>query len=75
MAREQQLLKGEDGFYVGRALKNGNMSADAYRISNAEIVAMFEDYLIRHCVAKQTTRLEICRGERTSFVATLNVAV
>ncbi|MDD6017116.1 MAG: hypothetical protein PUC18_12735 [Prevotellaceae bacterium] len=68
-----QLLKSKDGFYVGKVLKNGNLSKDAYHISDREIVAMFEDYLTRYCLTKERNVLEVCRGERTVFEAKLNL--
>lgn len=68
-----QLLKSRDGFYVGKVLKNGNLSKDAYHISDREIVAMFEDYLTRYCLTKERNVLEVCRGERTVFEAKLNL--
>ena len=69
----QQLLKSDDGFYVGKLLKNGSISKEAYHISDREVVAMFEDYLTRYCLSKQKNVLEICRGEKTIFEAKLNI--
>lgn len=69
----QQLLKGVGGFYVGRILKDGSLSSDAYHITDAEVVAMFEDYLTRYCMTKEKNILEVCRGDRTVFEAKLNI--
>lgn len=54
---KQKLLKGADGFYVGRVLKSGNLSKDAYHISNQEIARMFEDYLRSYCLRNNTNIL------------------
>ena len=54
---EQKLLKGADGFYVGRVLKNGELSKDSYKISNTEIALMFEDYLRSYCERNNTNIL------------------
>lgn len=70
---KQQLVISDDGFFVGRVLKDGSISADAYHISDAEIVAMFENYLTRYCFTKQKNILEICRGKRTVFEAKLHI--
>lgn len=42
----------EDGIYFGRALKNGNVSADARKIEREEIINLFsavcEDFCLRY---------------------------
>lgn len=54
---EQKLLKSNDGFYVGRVLKNGELSKDAYKISDTEIALMFESYLRSYCERNNTNIL------------------
>ena len=53
----QKLLKGDDGFYVGRVLKSGELSKDSYKLSDTEIALMFEDYLRRYCERNKTNIL------------------
>ena len=58
MAKEgQKLLQGADGFYVGRVLKSGELSKDAYKLSDQEIARMFEVYLRRYCERNKTNIL------------------
>lgn len=58
MAKEgQKLLKSIDGFYVGRVLKNGELSKDAYKLSDMDIVLLFEEYLRRYCLRNKTNIL------------------
>lgn len=42
------LIKAPDGFYFGRTLKNGMLSQDSRRITDEEVMAMFEDVLRRN---------------------------
>ena len=74
MAKEQQkLLKSIDGFYVGRVLKSGELSKEAYHIHDSEIVAMFEDYLTRYCLTNQKNVLEVGRNGKTVFEAKIYI--
>lgn len=66
----QQLLKSDDGFYVGKILKNGNLSKEAYHISNNEIIGMFAEYLQDYCL-RTGKPLEIMRGDKPFIRATL----
>ena len=42
----------DDGIYFGRALKNGNISADARKVEAEEIIELFahiaEDFILRN---------------------------
>lgn len=50
--QDYEFLVCEDGIYLGRALKNGNVSADARKIETEEIARLFahvaEDYMLRN---------------------------
>ena len=46
--RKYGLISAPDGFYVGRILKSGLMSKDSRKISDQEIIAMFESLLRRN---------------------------
>lgn len=50
--KDYEFLVCEDGIYFGRALKNGNISADARKIEREEIISLFsavcEDFCLRH---------------------------
>lgn len=45
-----EFLQCNDGFYFGRALKNGNISADSRKIESGEIVQMFAEILENYCL-------------------------
>ena len=47
-ANEYGIIKAPDGFYFGRILKSGMMASDSRRITDEEIIAMFEDVLKRN---------------------------
>ena len=69
---EQKILKSMDGFYVGRILKSGDLSKDAYKISDHEIAMMFEDYLRRYCLRNKTNILLAYRKGRLQFECLLH---
>lgn len=47
-ATDFNIVKAPDGFYFGRILKSGMLSSDSRRITDEEIIAMFEDVLRRN---------------------------
>lgn len=67
---KQQLLKSKDGFYVGRILKKGGISNDAYHITENEIIGMFSEYLQDYCL-RNGKPLEIMRKGKPFIRATL----
>ena len=72
MVKEQKLLKGIDGYHVGTLLKSGELSKNAYHISDKEIVMMFEDYLRRYCVRNDENVLMVYRNGRMVFEALMH---
>lgn len=66
----QQLLKSDDGFFVGRVLKNGNLSKDAYHLSRNEIIKMFSEILEDYCLRYQQP-MEVERNGKPYIRATL----
>ena len=46
--RKFGLIQAPDGFYIGRIMKSGMLSKDSRKISEQEIIAMFEDLLRRN---------------------------
>ena len=48
MAKKFGLIQAPDGFYIGSILKSGMLSKDSRKISEQEIIAMFEDLLRRN---------------------------
>lgn len=71
---EQKLLKGADGFYVGRILKDGKLSKDAYKISDKEIARMFEEYLRSYCRRNDTNVMMAYRGGKMVYECALHGA-
>ena len=49
------ILMTEQGFYFGRLLKNGTMSADSRPIENGEMLNAFAAWFERQCDREQTT--------------------
>ena len=45
-----EFLQCEDGFYFGRPLKNGSISADSRKVETTEIVQMFAEVLEDFCL-------------------------
>lgn len=68
----QKLLKSENGFYVGKILKSGELSKDAYQISDNEIAVMYEDYLRRYCERNDTNVLMAYRKGKMVFETLLH---
>ena len=69
---QQKLLKGDDGFYVGRVLKNGELSKDAYKLSDMDIALLFEEYLRRYCERNKTNILLAYRKGRLVYETLLH---
>ena len=69
---EQKLLKSIDGFYVGRVLKNGELSKDAYKLSDMDIALLFEEYLRRYCERNKTNILLAYRKGRLQYECLLH---
>ena len=48
--QDYEFLVCEDGFYLGRALKNGSISKDARKITKEEIIQLFSEILQDYCL-------------------------
>lgn len=71
---EQKLLKSIDGIYVGRVLKNGELSKNAYKLSDMDIALLFEEYLRRYCARNNTNVLLAYRKGRLQYECLLHNA-
>lgn len=71
--KDYKFLKCEDGIYYGRPLRNGNISKDAHKVSDMEVVMLFEDYLRRYCHRNVTNYLEVNRHGKMVFEAKLHI--
>lgn len=47
--KEIELYRRDDGFYAGRELKNGGLSADAHKVTGEEIMTMFTEFFVDYC--------------------------
>ncbi len=44
-----ELFRRDDGFYAGRELKGGKLSADAHKVTAEEIMTMFTEFFQDYC--------------------------
>ena len=58
----------EEGFWFGRLLKNGTMSADSVRIDDDQITNMLAAWFERHCAREQTDELWITKPDGAILV-------
>ncbi len=47
--KEIELYRRADGFWAGRELKGGGLSADAHKVSAEEIMTMFTEFFTDYC--------------------------
>ena len=51
--QDYEFLRCEDGFYLGRPLKNGKISKDSRKVTNSEIIQMFSEILQDYCLSQK----------------------
>ena len=70
MAKRQdyELLMTEQGFWFGRLLRNGTMSADSVRIEDDQITNMLAAWFERYCQREQTDQLWISKPDGAILV-------
>lgn len=68
--QDYEFLRCEDGIWFGRALKNGNISADARKITDNEIAYLMSELVQGYCL-KTGKPLELQRDGKTFIRATL----
>jgi hypothetical protein len=71
-ASDFHLIKAPDGFYFGRLLKSGMLSSDSRRISDEEVMAMFEDVLRRNRAETGRSVMSVFSHGRPVMVAKLD---
>ena len=72
MARKFGIIQAPDGFYIGSILKSGMLSADARKITEQEIIAMFEDVLRRNKAETGKDVMTIWSKHEPLMIAKLN---
>ena len=63
-----ELYREKDGFYAGRKLKDGSLSADAHKISAEEIMTMFTEFFSDCCKETGQDKLLMQAGDGQLFV-------
>ncbi len=66
--KEIELYRRDDGFYAGRELKGGGLSADAHKVSGEEIMTMFTEFFTDYCRETGESKLLMQDGEGKIFV-------
>ena len=66
--KEIELFRRDDGFYAGRELKGGGLSADAHKVSAEEIMTMFTEFFTDYCRETGQTKLLMQDAEGQLFV-------
>lgn len=57
MKKEIEMFRRADGFYAGRELKDGGLSADAHKVTAEEIMTMFTEFFVDYCTETGQTKL------------------
>jgi hypothetical protein len=70
--RKYGLISAPDGFYIGRIMKSGMLSKDSRKISEQEIITMFEDLLRRNKAETGRSVLSLFSHGKPVLVAKLD---
>ncbi len=70
--RKFGLIQAPDGFYIGRIMKSGMLSKDSRKISEQEIMAMFEDLMKRNKAETGQSVMSVFSHGNPILVAKLN---
>lgn len=65
---DYEILMTEQGFYFGRLLKNGTMSADSTPIDDEQITNLVAAWFERHCQREATDQLWISKPDGAILV-------
>ena len=68
MKKEIELYRRDDGFYAGRQLKDGGLSADAHKVTAEEIMTMFTEFFGDYCRETGESKLLMQDAEGRLFV-------
>jgi len=71
-AKNFGIIQAPDGFYIGSILKSGMLSADSRKITEQEIIAMFEDVLRRNKAETGKDVMTIWSKHEPLMIAKLN---
>ena len=68
MKKKIELFRREDGFWAGRELKDGSMSADAHKVTAEEIMTMFTEFFCDCCKETGQDKILMKDGDGQLFV-------
>lgn len=68
---EYKFLRCDDGIYFARPLKNGGISKDARKVTDAEIVMIFREFLTSWCMKNRVDTMTIERNGKPFIEARL----
>ena len=63
-----EMYRRDDGFYAARELKNGELSADAHKVTAEEIMTMFTEFFGDYCRETGQTKLLMQDAQGRLFV-------
>ena len=63
-----ELYREDDGFYAGRRLKDGRLSADAHKVTAEEIMTMFTEFFCDCCKESGQDKLLMQDADGQLFV-------
>ena len=63
-----EMYRRDDGFYAARELKNGELSADAHKVTGEEIMTMFTESFGDYCRETGQTKLLMQDAQGRLFV-------
>ena len=63
-----EMYRRDDGFYAARELKNGELSADAHKVTGEEIMTMFTEFFGDYCRETGQTKLLMQDAKGQLFV-------
>ena len=68
MKKAIELFRRDDGFWAGRELKGGKLSADAHKVTAEEIMTMFTEFFQDYCEESGQDKLLMKDGDGQLFV-------
>ena len=68
MKKQIELFRRDDGFWAGRELKGGGLSADAHKLTAEEIMTMFTEFFRDYCEESGQKQLLMQSGDGRLFV-------
>lgn len=71
MKKKIELYQRDDGFYAGRELKDGRMSADTYKVTAEDIMTMFTEFFQDYCQETNQKQLLMQDAKGRLFVTML----